>query len=328
MVFVTGASGLIGSFICRELINKGFEIRALKRKTTDMSLLSGISEEINWVEGDLKNPTDLQQYLEGINRVVHCAAMVSYDSRDEDDMYRINVHGTANLLNASLQHGNIRRFLHVSSVAAIGKEKATHLSDEATKWQEEKTTAYARSKFYSELEAWRANAEGLPVSIINPSLVLGPGQWEKSSTQLFKYVWDENRFYTEGIANYVDVRDVAEIAVRLLRSEQSGERFIINAGSTDYKTLFTKIADHLGKKPPNVKARGNMIRLAILLGKLQSLITGKPPLITDEIEQVSKNRHVYANDKVKSALSYEFRELDETLAWSCELLKARTATEA
>ncbi|MFP4094027.1 MAG: NAD-dependent epimerase/dehydratase family protein [Cyclobacteriaceae bacterium] len=327
MIFITGASGLIGSFICRELLRRGHKVRALKRASTDMGLVSDIRDQIEWVEGDLMNVSDLPGYLEGVTDIIHGAAVISYERKDELLMYQVNVDGTANLLNAALDKG-ISRFLHISSVAAIGKDKGANIITEDSKWQGEKTTAYARSKYQSELEVWRASAEGLKTIIINPSLVLGPGEWHKSSTQVFKYVWDEHRFFTNGLVNYVDVRDVAEIVVQLLLSDHVGERFIVNAGSMTYKELFEQIALEFGKRPPHIHARGGMIRLAILLGKLQAALTGRPPLLSDEMEQVSKNRHIYANEKIKKTINFEFRDIKDTIRWSCEQLKNRQAVHA
>lgn len=324
MVLVTGANGLIGSFICRKLLAAGYQVKALKREHSDLSLLDGIEQKIHWMTGDLLQLGEFQEYLEGVEQIVHCAAVVSYDSKQEDLMRQVNVESTANLVNASLQHG-IQCFLHVSSVAAVGKDKLSDVSTEDTQWLEgEKITAYARSKHQSELEVWRASAEGLKTVVINPSLVLGPGDWSKSSTQIFKYIWEENSFYTEGKVNYVDVRDVAEIAVRLLSSEIRGERFIVSAGSISYKALFEEIAREFDKKPPHIKVKGLMIKLAIILDRLRRLVAGGAPLVTDELEQVSKNQHTYDNTKIRQALDIEFTDFESTVRWCCQRLKQET----
>ena len=324
MIFITGASGLIGSFVCRELLLQGYSIKALKRTTTDLHLVQDIKDKIEWVEGDLLNVSEVGSYLERVKQVIHCAAFVSYDSKDEELMQQVNVEGTANLVNASLQH-QIELFLHISSVAAIGKDKTSDTSTEATQWTDDKPSAYARTKYQAELEVWRGWAEGLKTLIINPSLVLGPGDWDKSSTQLFKYIWQENRFYTNGLVNYVDVRDVAEITVGLLESEVAGERFIVSGGSISYKSLFELIAREMNKKSPSIRVNSSMIRLAVLFERLRSKISGTSPMITDELKQVSRNHHQYANDKIKNKLDFEFRSLEETIKWSCQQLSKDAA---
>jgi len=326
MIFVTGASGLIGSFICRKLLNEGYSVKALRRPSTDLSMLKDIKDKIHWVKGDLLNVSEVENYLAGVDKVIHSAGYISYDKRDEEKIYQTNVEGTANLVNAALSQ-KVQLFLHLSSVASIGKDKDVKLSTEDTRWvEEENISTYAKSKHQSELEVWRGWAEGLNTIIINPSLVLGPGDWEKSSTQVFKYVYDENRFYTSGIVNYVDVRDVAEVTVRLLNRSFGGERFIVSAGSISYKELFEAIATAMDKSPPSVKVNAYMIRLTITFEKIRSRLLGTQPLVTDELGQVSKNQHVYANDKVKKAVDIDFRELEETLRWTCrELINGKRA---
>lgn len=324
MIFVTGASGLIGSFVCRKLVEKGYAVKALKRNTTDLSLVQDIREQINWVDGDLLNVSEIGSYLKGVDKIIHCAAFISYDSRDEELMQQVNVEGTANLVNWAVQK-KIGLFVHLSSVASIGKDKHSVISNEETQWTNDiKTSAYARSKHQAELEVWRAWAEGLNTIIINPSLVLGPGDWDRSSTQVFKYIEQENRFYTGGIVNYVDVRDVAEVTYRLLESGHYGERFIVNADSVSYKELFDTIATKMGKKAPQIQVKGPVIRMAIIIEKIRSRLSGNKPMVTDELEQVSKNRHIYANDKIKQAVGIEFRQLDETVDWTCKQLLAKS----
>ena len=325
-IFVTGATGLIGSFISRRLISDGYQVRALRRSTSDMKLVSDIKEQITWVEGDILDTVGLTEQLEEVSGVVHCAAFVSYNSRDETKMHKVNVEGTANLVNISLRK-KVDYFLHVSSVAAIGKEKNAMQVDESHQASvEEFTTAYARSKYLAEMEVWRGISEGLPASIINPSLVLGPGQWNQSSTKIFKYIRDEHRYYVDGTANYVDVRDVATIAVRLLNARITGERFIVSAGSTGYKALFDLIAQSFNKNPPTTRAKPGLIRVASVVDGLRARITGQPPLITDELRHVAKNTHTYDSSKVQQATHITFNPLVNTVRWCCHELAKNSQT--
>ena len=326
-IFVTGATGLLGSFISRRLIGDGYQVRALRRHQSSMELVSDTKDQITWVEGDLLDTVGLAEQLEGVSGVIHSAALVSYNSRDEARMHKVNVEGTANLVNICLRKG-VDYFLHVSSVAAIGKEKgatrknASRIDETHQASVEEFTTAYARSKYLAELEVWRGVSEGLPAAIINPSLVLGPGAWNQSSTQLFKYIWDENRFYIDGIVNYVDVRDVATVAARLLEARTVGERFIVSAGSTNYKALFELIAQAFDKKPPTTHAKPNLIRMVSMVDGIKARVTGQPRLITDELRHIAKNTHTYDSTKVQQATHITFNPLVNTVRWCChELLK-------
>lgn len=320
VVFVTGANGLVGSFISRRLIEDGHTVRALRRTDSNLELLDDVSGRINWVEGDVLDTTGLAQQLEGVAVVIHCAALVSYDSRDEARMHKVNVEGTANLVNASLER-NVSYFLHVSSVAAIGKGKdATRVDESHQATIEEFTTAYARSKYLAELEVWRGVSEGLPAAVINPSLVLGPGRWNQSSTKIFKYIRDENRFYIDGTVNYVDVRDVATVALRLLKNRVTGERFIVSAGSTGYQALFDAIAKAFDKKPPTTRIKPGLIRVASVLDGWKARVTGQPALITDELRQIARNTHTYDNAKVQQAVDINFNPLPNTIRWCCHEL--------
>ncbi len=319
-IFVTGATGLIGSFICRRLIENGYVVRALRRASSALSLVDDISDQITWVEGDILDTVALAEQLAGADGVIHCAALVSYDSRDETRMHKVNVEGTANLVNASLRLG-IAYFLHVSSVAAIGRGKAENKVDETHQANaEEFSTAYARSKHLAELEVWRASSEGLPVAIINPSLVLGPGEWSQGSTKIFKYIWDENRFYINGLANYVDVRDVATVALRLLKSQVTGERFITSAGSIPYAELFGMVARAFSKKPPATRVNPNLIPLASLADSFRARLTGRPQLITNELKQIASNTHIFDNTKVQQTTGITFNPLENTVRWCCHEL--------
>ena len=325
-IFVTGATGLIGSFISRRLISDGYQVRALRRSHSSMALVADIKEQITWVEGDILDTAGLTEQLEGVSGVIHCAALLSYDSRDEAKMHKVNVEGTANLVNISLLK-KVDYFLHLSSVAAVGKEKGATQVDESHKASvDEFTTAYARSKYLAELEVWRGISEGLPASIINPSLVLGPGQWNQSSTKIFKYIMDEHRFYVDGTANYVDVRDVATIAVRLLNARITGERFIVSAGSIGYKALFDLIAQSFNKKPPTTLAKPRLIRMASIVDGLKARITGQPPLITDELRHVAQNTHTYDSTKIQQAAHITFNPLVNTVRWCCHELAKNSQT--
>src|SRR6185437_2324293 len=247
MIFLTGGTGLVGSFIARRLLEDNKSIRALKRKNSDLSLVKDIAHRIEWVEGDILDVLFIEECLKGIDTIIHSAALVSFSKRSEEQMIAVNVQGTANLVNAALKY-NISAFCHISSVAALGRGK-NEVIDESAKWEDSTiNTGYARSKYLAELEVWRAMEEGLNVLIINPSVVLGPALLNNSTARLFKYVWKKSPFYTTGQMNYIDVRDVAEIAILLIEKRIYNGRFILNAGKISYRELFGKIAESFNTK--------------------------------------------------------------------------------
>ena len=203
MVFVTGGSGLIGGFLIAELLRQGHEVKALYRK--HIPTIAG-GEKVNWVEGDILDPVLLRRELAGVEHVVHSAGLVSYAPQDNELLKQVNIDGTANIVDACLETG-VAKLCHVSSIAAIGRPKGARVLTEDNKWDmAEDHSAYASSKYLGELEVWRGVAEGLKAVIVNPSIVLGPADWNRSSTQLFKYVFQERAFYTDGTANFVEDR--------------------------------------------------------------------------------------------------------------------------
>lgn len=323
MLFVTGANGLVGSYICRALLKKGYAIKALRRTNSDLSLLADVQDQIEWVEGDLDDPVLLKRLLVGAKGIIHAAGLVSFARQDYKQLHKVNAEGTANLLHAATDTG-VTRFVHISSVAALGRDPKKPEMDETVKWVESPhNSEYAKSKYQGELEVHRAQAEGMQTVVVNPSFVIGPGDWNRSSTRLFKYVFDENRFYTKGLLNYVDARDVADVVSTLYESDISGERFILSAGSCSYRDFFNQIAGHFDVKPPRQEATPFLQLLAYLADSVRSWFTGSKPLITAETRRMSGLRYAYDGHKITHAISFQYRGLNESLVWVCEQLKAQ-----
>ena len=320
MIFITGCNGLVGSFVARKLIQEGYQVRALRRKSSDLTLVQDIAAQIEWVEGDILDLPGLSKAMAGVSAVIHSAAMISFAPADKVRMHKINVEGTTNVVNVCLAN-NVKQLCHVSSVAALGRKKNDYFISEDAKWEHSGYNSYyAQTKYLAELEVWRGMAEGLPAVIVNPSVILGPGNWELGSTKLFKYVWDQRAFYTGGSINYVDVRDVAEIIFQLIRSEITLERFILNGGSIKIKELFDKIATRFGKKPPSMPVSSWLAVVAWRIEYLRSLFTRKEPLITRETAQIAQKEYVYMNEKVKQKFQYSFHPIEDTIAWTCKEL--------
>lgn len=319
MILLTGATGLVGSFVTKSLLGDGHRVRVLVRPNADRRLLTGISEHLDWAEGDVLDVLSLESALDGVTHVVHGAAVVSFVPRDRDWMYRVNVEGTANVVNACLRAG-VGKLLHVSSVAALGRPARPNptgptVITEASKWEESPLNShYAKSKYRAELEVWRGASEGLPVVVVNPSVILGEGDWGRSSTQLFRYAFDEHRFYPQGTLNHVDVLDVAEASVRLLFSDVENERFILNAGAVPYREFLGKTARAFGKKPPTMRVPRAATALLWRLEALRSFLTGSAPLLTRETAQSASHSFYFPNEKIQAEIGMNFRSLDETIA--------------
>ena len=322
MIFLTGASGLLGSHICRKLLAEGHTIRALRRQKSDISLLQDVSSAIEWVEGNLLDVSLLQEVLPGCQQVVHCAGVVSFSPRDADILYKVNVEGTKGLVDAALATG-IKRFVHISSVAAIGRPKRSGLIDEKQKWEKSKLNSwYGETKYLGELEVWRGHTEGMPGIIFNPSVVLGPGPLDRSSTQLFRYILQQKSFFPPGLINWVDVRDLTElIAAALKPTARTGERYIVSAGAVRYEELFRQMADCLGVQPPQYQTNSVLTAGAYYLEKIKSLFGQKKTLISQETRTLSNLEIEFDNSKITNHYSISFHPLEDTIRWCCQELK-------
>jgi len=330
LILITGGNGLVGSHLVRQLFNQGHQLRVLRRHSSDTTLLEEYGRRIEWVEGDILDVMSLERAFAGVTHVVHAAAVVSFLPKERDNMYAVNVTGTANVVNVALMAG-VQKMLYVSSIAALGRPSPHQMSkdtvtyiDEDQKWEESPLNShYGKSKYLAELEVWRGAAEGLPVLVVCPSMILGEGDWKRSSTQLFKYVFDEKKYYTEGLINYVDVKDVVQIIAQLLFSDLQNERFILNAGHTTYENLFEKMAKSFNKKAPYKPVTSFMAAIIWRIEALRSWLTGSRPLITRETAQTSRNQIVYKNKKIVDALNVEFTPLDQSINRICKALNAQ-----
>lgn len=318
MIAITGANGLLGSYIVRKLISEKEEFVALKRKGSDLSLLSDIHESITWRDADILDAVSIEEALAGVTHVIHAAAMVSFNPRAKDEIYNANVLGTKNIVDACLVNG-IKKLVHISSVAALGRLKGQTVIDERSNWVDNSlNSTYAETKYLAELEVFRAHEEGLNTVILNPSVILAAANWKKSSAKLFKYVWDERPFYIDSYLNYVDVRDVANAVHQLLHAHYPGERFILNAGSVALCDFFSQIADRFRKRSPGVKLSIPLVRFIAIIEQYRSWIAGAEPLITSETARLANTRFHYQNEKIKNTLNFQFENFDKTLDWCCQ----------
>ncbi|MBO9683136.1 MAG: SDR family NAD(P)-dependent oxidoreductase [Flavisolibacter sp.] len=319
-VFVTGATGFIGSYIIKNLVEKGCSVRALRRSNKlPFYIPDEILRKVQWIEGDVLDIVSLHDAMENADAVIHAAAIVSFAKRERHRMYHINVEGTANVVNAAIEN-KVKRFLHVSSVAALGRTTKTETINEQKKWEENKSnTHYAISKHHSELQVWRGFAEGLEGVVINPSTVLGYGDWHQSSCAIFKNAYKEFPWYTEGVNGFVGVEDVAEAAVRLLFSNITQRKFIVNGENWSFQQLFNTIADGFHKKPPHKEATKTMGEIAWRLEWLKEIVTGNKALLTRETAKVAHSKTSFDNSALLNALpGFEFTPLQTVIKNSCE----------
>jgi nucleoside-diphosphate-sugar epimerase len=236
-------------------------------------------------------------------------------------MFKTNVEGTANVVNLALKY-KIEKLCYVSSIAAIGRTESEALITEETVWKNsDKNSNYSKSKNAAEREVWRGIEEGLNAVIVNPSVILGPGDWKQGSSKIFDTLWKGTNFYTEGVNAFVDVKDVASIMRLLMHSKIINERYILSSENLSYKEVFTKILLSFDKKPPRYKASLLLLNLVWRLEKLKGFLLNTKPLITKETVNTSQNKYFYSSAKVINALSFEFIPIDKCIKDCCKFLK-------
>ena len=318
-VLITGGTGFLGSYIIKNLVERGYRVRAIRRSPKlPFFIDTTIWDKVEWVEGDVLDVVSLQDAMHEIDAVIHSAAIVSFTKDARKEMYAVNIDGTANVVNIALETG-VRRLLHVSSIAALGRTaKASTVTEEKT-WEENKNnTHYAITKHHAEMHAWRGFAEGLEGVVINPSTILGYGDWHQSSGAIFKNAYKSFPWYTKGVNGFVGVEDVAEAAVQLLFSDINEKRFIVSAENRSFQSLFTAIAEGFAKKPPHRYANRTMSEIAWRIEGLKSIFTGGKPLLSKETAKIAHSQTSFDNSALLYNLpAFSFTPLDVVVNKAC-----------
>jgi|SRR6185436_1764817 len=326
MVLVTGATGLVGSHLLLDLALKGEKVRALKRANSDLTSVinlfsshAGLLETIEWAEGDVLDIFSLQEAMIGISKVYHCAAMVSFIPGEVEEMMRVNINGTANIVNFCVEN-RVEKLCYVSSVAAINRISEDKTIDENSEWKISKHNSnYALSKYGAEREVWRGIAEGLKAVIVNPTIIFGPGNWKTGSTAMFPRIWKGLKFYTDGTTGFVDARDVSKAMILLMESEIHSERFIVNGENLNFKKIFDWISEGLGKPKPYIYAYGWMRSLAWRAEAMKSFLFKTKPFITKETAFSAHKKVHFSNEKIKKATGMDFIPVKKSIKDTCDI---------
>lgn len=316
MILVTGGTGLVGAHLLLKLAEDTMPVRATYRDegritaTRNLFLHNGkldIFSRIEWTKADITDITLLEDAFKGITRVYHCAALITYDPADEEKLHKINIEGTANMVNCALAFG-VEKFCHVSSIAALGdlKPGQTTISEE-TEWNPEKNHSdYSITKHGAEMEVWRAREEGLPAVIINPGLIFGHGFWEQGSSQILASVKKGQQFYTRGSFGIVAVEDVVAIMLKLMEGNYEGECYTLVAENISCNELLTTIADGMMLKRPYVYATKTMTSFAWRADWLLSKLLLRKRKFSRDTARSSHSIDVYDSSKIEKTLDYKF----------------------
>ncbi|RZL41379.1 MAG: NAD-dependent epimerase/dehydratase family protein [Pedobacter sp.] len=327
MVLVTGATGLVGSYLLLHLIKNGESVTALYRdeksieKTKALFQLyqkSDSFKNVQWVKGDIIDIPSLEEVFINIDYVYHCAAKISFDPRDEEKLRKINIEGTANIVNFCLAK-NVKKLCFVSSISALGDLPSSQsITDEETDWNAEKPHSdYAISKYGAEMEIWRGHQEGLNVVIVNPGVILGalPKSWnrEEGSYKIITSIAKGLKYFTAGSTGFVGVTDVVKCMALLMNSDANGERYILVSENLPYKDIIDIIAKKLNVNAPKIEAKPWMTRWAWRLDWIRSNLFCRKRSLTRAISKSLHTKDVYSSQKLHQQLNYQFQPMEEVI---------------
>lgn len=308
MILITGGSGFLGRYLVDEFLARKHTVRLLVRNPKSVESL--IQPGLEVVQGDLLDPFSLETALEGVDYVVHSAALVSFWKRRRRELLLVNGKGTENLVDRCLEHP-IQKFVYISSVAALGRTQTNAAIDESAKWRPSKmNTYYGKTKYIGEKAVVRAVQEGLPAVICNPGLIVGKGDWTKGTPKMFHSIYNGLKFRTPGKTGFIAAVDVARAAAELCMSDyKGGERFITISDNWWYKDYFAMLASELGVKGPRYNVPGWMARFAGRMLELIARITKKEPVITLETTRISRYPFEYDGSKLSRELGFQYSDL-------------------
>ncbi len=327
MILVTGGTGLLGSHLLLDLVKLDKPVRAIYRNAGKKEMARKVFSyyadnpdelfsKIEWVEADLLDSGVIAQALNGVSEIYHSGAVVSFYPKDHRQMLKVNIEGTANLVNLALEK-KMAKFCYVSSVATLGRAENDGESNEDTFWvPSKKNSVYSQSKYGAEQEVWRGVAEGLNAVIINPSVILGPGFWDDNSG-LFRLVYKGLNYYTRGVNGYVDARDVARAMIGVMEQNAFGERFIVSADNLSYQQVFTLMSKYLDRPAPSVNIPPALTQIAWRVEAVRSFFMRSKPEVTREMAITTTQVYTYSNKKIRERIGIEFIPLEETIREIC-----------
>ena len=329
MILVTGGTGLVGCHLLYSLVKENKKVRALHRKNSKTESVRKVFsyyskdykklfDKIEWIEGDINDITSLDVAFKNINEIYHCAAFISFSNQDLSAMKKINVEGTANMINSAIDK-KINKFCYVSTIAAIGERKNISI-DEKCKWKEN-NNPYSKTKHDAELEVWRGISEGLNAVIVNPGVIIGSGFWKRGSGAFITQISRGLNYYPPGKTGFICVKDVVKIMRELMNKNIFSERFLLVAENWTQKDFIFSVCNHLDLKSPQNKASKNLMTLALFLDAIRSFFLNKRRRLSSAIIKSSHSKNEYSNKKITTTLNYKFIKIEKSIKETCKNYK-------
>lgn len=342
MILVTGGTGLLGFHLLLRLSQEKEAIRAIYRSEKKLQHIKNLFqkenqlaefEKIDWVQADILDIPALEMTFSDVSYVYHCAALVSFNPKDEDKLYQNNIIGTANVVTISLSK-NIKKLCYVSSIAALGNGTEHNLivNEETERNSEAVRSDYSISKFGAEMEVWRGYQEGLDVVIVNPGVIFGYGFPNEGSSLFIKNIQKGQLFYTVGKLGIVAVEDVIHAMTTLMKSNISGERFILVGEDISFKELFDSIAEILNNpevsgqnnkriKKPKYLVKKWQVQIVRILEFIFTTLFFRNRMLTKSTINSLFNQEIHETSKIKNAIDFEFSDMKMHLKGLIEKMK-------
>ncbi|ARV06950.1 NAD-dependent epimerase [Polaribacter sp. SA4-10] len=323
MILVTGGTGLVGAHLLYHLIASDKKVRAIYRSENKIESVKNVFSlytddeklfsKIEWFKADITEvPSMIPAFLE-VDKVYHCAALISFNPKDYREMRKVNIHGTAIVVNLAID-AKVKKLCFVGSIAAIGDSLNGNIVTEENEWNSQKdNSGYSITKFGAEMEIWRASQEGVKVVIVNPGVILGSGFWNSGSGKLFSQIYNGFKYFTEGITGFVGVKDVVASMILLMNSEVKNERFILVSENKSFKEVFFLIADGFGKKRPSKSIKPWQTSIFWRISSFLSAISGTPPLLSKYSARSAHSVSKYSSEKIKKLLNFEFESIEKSI---------------
>ncbi|WP_343328312.1 NAD-dependent epimerase/dehydratase family protein [Polaribacter staleyi] len=327
MILVTGGTGLVGAHLLYHLVKNDEKVRAIYRTeekieavkkvfslySDDVTLVS----KIEWFKADITEVPAMIPAFVDVDKVYHCAAFISFNPRDYREMRKVNIHGTAIIVNLAID-AKVSKICFVGSIASVGNSLNRSLITEENEWNpEEDNSGYSITKFGAEMEIWRASQEGVDVVIVNPGVILGSGFFTAGSGKLFSQVYNGFKYYTKGVTGFVGVKDVVEVMIQLMNSSIKNERFILVSENKSFKEILCSIARYFGKKEPTKNIKPWQTGVFWRFSWFLSLITRKEPLLSKYSARSAHSVSKYSSEKVEKSLSFQFEKIEDVIKRVC-----------
>lgn len=333
MILVTGGTGLLGSHLLWQLVQEEVSVKAIYRSEETLKEVktifsyytdkaSSYVDKITWVKADITDVPSLEEAFVGVSHVYHMAALISFNPAAWDSLKKINVEGTANIVNLCIAN-NIEKLCYASSIAAVGKSLDDSAITEQNEWLENETSVYALSKHLAEMEVWRGSQEGLKVVIVNPGIILGPGNWDHGSLRLFKNVAKGLRAYFPGGTGFVSVNDVASIMTQLMISDIYNERYIAISENLSFQKLFAMIGTSFGVRVPKKEIPFWLLEVGWRIDWLSHHFLRTKRRLTKNTVKSLRERKFFSSKKVERNLTFNFETMEKCIDFSCSILKKR-----